>query len=116
MLEVVVRAAICPLGCWPFVVQLCLWTLQRAPPAVALAPWTAVLVASVAMPALQLAIPSPLPPLRSRSFSSVRHRNPRTARLPFPVISSSDHLVCHFPPSDRTTARGNGNRTRHSPG
>src|SRR5450631_48622 len=68
MLEVVVRAALCTL-LLALVVQLCLWTLRVRHSKLLLSAWTAVLVASVAMPALQRTIPSAVPTLLSRPFS-----------------------------------------------
>ena len=105
MLEVVVRAAICTL-LLAFVVQLCLWTLRVRHPKLLLAPWTAVLVASVAMPALQRAIPSAAPTLLSRSFSraGIVNSSVRAPPLPFSVISSSI-ISSAISPSDATTAR-----------
>jgi beta-lactamase regulating signal transducer with metallopeptidase domain len=105
MLEVVVRAAICTL-LLAFVVQLCLWTLRVRHPKLLLAPWTAVLVASVAMPALQRAIPSAAPTLLFRSFSraGIVNSSVRAPPLPFSVISSSI-ISSAISPSDATTAR-----------
>jgi beta-lactamase regulating signal transducer with metallopeptidase domain len=102
MLEVVVRAAICMLPL-AFAVQLCLRTFRVRHPKLLLSAWTAVLVASVAMPALQWAIPSAAPMVLSRTFSAAGIVNPgiRAPLLPLSVISSA------ISPSgaDATTAR-----------
>jgi beta-lactamase regulating signal transducer with metallopeptidase domain len=101
MLEVVVRAAICTL-LLAVAVQLCLRTLRVRHPKLLLSAWTAVLVASVATPALQRVIPSAVPTLLSRPFYPAGIVNPgiRASLLPFSVISSSV-----ISPSGATTAR-----------
>jgi beta-lactamase regulating signal transducer with metallopeptidase domain len=90
MLEVVVRAAICTL-LLALVLKLFLWTLRVRHPQFLLSAWTAVLIASLAMPALQLFIPSAVPASLSRSFSPAGIVNPRVAeQLPsLSAISST---------------------------
>jgi beta-lactamase regulating signal transducer with metallopeptidase domain len=56
MLEIVVRAAMGTM-LLAFVVQLCLWALRVRRPKLLLSAWTAVLAASVAMPAISSTIP-----------------------------------------------------------
>jgi beta-lactamase regulating signal transducer with metallopeptidase domain len=56
MLEIVVRAAMGTL-LLAFVVQLCLWALRVRRPKLLLSAWTAVLAASVTMPAISSTIP-----------------------------------------------------------
>ena len=68
MLEVVVRAALCTL-LLAIVVQLSLSALRVRHAKLMLSSWTAVLVASMAMPALQRAIPSAVPAPVTRSIS-----------------------------------------------
>jgi len=89
MVEVVVRAALCTL-LLAGVVRLCLSTLRVRHPKLLLSAWTAVLVASVAMPVLQRAIPSVVPTLSSRSFSPALIASPgvRSPLSPLPAISS----------------------------
>jgi beta-lactamase regulating signal transducer with metallopeptidase domain len=109
MLEVVVRAALCTL-LLAIVVQLCLWTLRVRHPKLLLSAWTAVLVASMAMPALQRAIPSAVPALSSRSFSPAVVASPavRSQLSPLPaissVISSSSAITARVLESRRTSA------------
>ncbi len=105
MLEVVVRAAICTL-LLAFAVQLCLRTLRVRHPKLLLSAWTAVLVASVAMPALQRAIPSAAPTLLSRSFSraGIVNSGAPAPLLPLSMISSSLTSLATSP-SGATTAR-----------
>ncbi len=105
MLEVVVRAAICTL-LLAVAVQLCLRTLRVRHPKLLLSAWTAVLVASVAMPALQRAIPSAAPTLLSRSFSAagIVNSNAPASLLPLSMISSSLTSLT-ISPSGATTAR-----------
>jgi beta-lactamase regulating signal transducer with metallopeptidase domain len=89
MVEVVVRAALCTL-LLAGVVQLCLSMLRVRHPKLLLSAWTAVLVASVAMPVLQRVIPSAVPALSSRSFSPAVIASPgvRLPLSPLPAISS----------------------------
>lgn len=68
MLEVVIRAALCTL-LLAFLIQLCLWALRVRHPQLLLATWTAVLVASMAMPAMQRMMPSVVSAPLSRSIS-----------------------------------------------
>ena len=68
MLEVVIRAALCTL-LLAFLIQLCLWALRVRHAQLLLSTWTAVLVASIAMPALQHMMPSLVPAPLARSFS-----------------------------------------------
>src|SRR6266478_6151726 len=105
MLEVVVRAAICTL-LLAVAVQLCLRTLRVRHPKLLLSAWTAVLVASVAKPALQRAIPSAAPTLLSRSFSAagIVNSNAPASLLPLSMISSSLTSLT-ISPSGATTAR-----------
>ena len=87
MLEIVVRAAICTL-LLALVVQLCLLTLRVRHPRLLLSAWTAVLVASVTMPALQRAIPSAVPTKQSRSISPAGIVNRGIVQLlPLSVVS-----------------------------
>ena len=105
MLEVVVRAAICTL-LLAFAVQLCLRTLRVGHPKLLLSAWTAVLVASVAMPALQWAIPSAAPTLLSRSFSraGIVNSSAPAPLSPLSMISSSLTSLA-ISPSGAATAR-----------
>jgi beta-lactamase regulating signal transducer with metallopeptidase domain len=104
MLEVVVRAAICTL-LLAFAVQLCLWTLRVRHSKLLLSAWTAVLIASVAMPALQRVMPSAVPTLLSRPFWPAGIVTPgiRAPLSPMPVISSSV-ISSAISPSGATTA------------
>jgi beta-lactamase regulating signal transducer with metallopeptidase domain len=68
MLEVVLRAALCAL-LLALVVQLGLWAFRVRQAQMLLSAWTAVLVASVAMPLLQRVIPQTVPASVVRSFS-----------------------------------------------
>ena len=88
MLEGVVRAALCTM-LLAFVVQFGLWTLRVRHPKLQLSAWTAVLVASVAVPALQRVIPADVPTMLSRSFSPPPIINPgmQTRPLPLPAFS-----------------------------
>jgi len=98
MLEIVVRAAICTLllAAW---IQLCLWALRLRHPKLLLAAWTAVLFASVAMPALQRVIPSAVPTLLSESFAPAAIVNPG---LRAPRLSATAPAIS---PSGATAAR-----------
>jgi beta-lactamase regulating signal transducer with metallopeptidase domain len=90
ILEIVVRAAICAL-LLTLVVKVCLWALRVRHPKLLLSAWTAVLIASLAMPALQRVIPSAVPASLSGSFSPAGIVNPgAAAQLPsLSVISST---------------------------
>ncbi len=100
MLEIVVRAAICTL-LLAVLIQLCLWALRLRHPKLLLAAWTAVLFASVAMPALQRVIPFAVPTLLSGSFSPAAIINPglRAPRLPLSATAPAAS------PSGATAAR-----------
>jgi beta-lactamase regulating signal transducer with metallopeptidase domain len=100
MLEIVVRAAICTL-LLALVVKLCLWTLRVRHPKLLLSAWTAVLIASVAMPVLQR-LPSAVPAPLSRSFSPVGIVNPEVA-APLPPLSVISSTIFS---SGATAARG----------
>jgi beta-lactamase regulating signal transducer with metallopeptidase domain len=89
MLEVVVRAALCTL-LLALVVQLCLWALRVRHANLLLSAWTAVLVASLAMPALQGVAPSALPlPLPSFSLAGVVDPVTPAPRSALPTFSAS---------------------------
>jgi beta-lactamase regulating signal transducer with metallopeptidase domain len=100
MLEIVVRAATCTL-LLALVVKLCLWTLRVRHPKLLLSAWTAVLIASVAMPVLQR-LPSAVPAPLSRSFSPVGIVNPGVA-APLPPLSVISSTIFS---SGATAARG----------
>lgn len=100
MLEIVVRAAICTL-LLALVVKLCLWILRVRHPKLLLSAWTAVLIASVAMPVLQR-LPSAVPAPLSRSFSPVGIVNPEVA-APLPPLSVISSTIFS---SGATAARG----------
>jgi beta-lactamase regulating signal transducer with metallopeptidase domain len=100
MLEIVVRAAICTL-LLALVVKLCLWMLRVRHPKLLLSAWTAVLIASVAMPVLQR-LPSAVPAPLSRSFSPVGIVNPEVA-APLPPLSVISSTIFS---SGATAARG----------
>jgi beta-lactamase regulating signal transducer with metallopeptidase domain len=100
MLEIVVRAAICTM-LLALVVKLCLWTLRVRHPILLLSAWTAVLIASVAMPVLQR-LPSAVPAPLSRSFSPVGIVNPGVA-APLPPLSVISSTIFS---SGATAARG----------
>jgi beta-lactamase regulating signal transducer with metallopeptidase domain len=100
MLEVVVRAAICTL-LLALVLKLFLWTLRVRHPQLLLSAWTAVLIASLAMPALQLFITSAVPASLSRSFSPAGIVNPRVAEQ-LPSLSAISSILS----SGATATRG----------
>lgn len=77
MLEVVVRAALCTL-LLAFLIQLCLRALRVRHAQLLLSTWTAVLIASMAMPALLRTMPSIVPAPLSRSFSMANVMTGRT--------------------------------------
>ena len=89
MLEVVVRAALCTL-LLALVVQSCLWALRVRHATLQLAAWTAVLVASLAMPALQCMVPTALPaPVLSFSLAKVVEPATPAPRSALPQNSSA---------------------------
>jgi beta-lactamase regulating signal transducer with metallopeptidase domain len=97
MLEVVVRAALCTL-LLALVVQLFLWGLRVRHANLQLSAWTAVLVASLAMPVLQRVVPTALPaPLLS--FSPAQLADPATPapRSALPQISYPSAAVTRAP-------------------
>jgi beta-lactamase regulating signal transducer with metallopeptidase domain len=101
MLEVVVRAAICTL-LLALVLKLFLWTLRVRHPQLLLSAWTAVLIASLAMPALQLFITSAVPASLSRSFSPAGIVNLRVAEQ-LPSLSAISSTILS---SGATATRG----------
>jgi beta-lactamase regulating signal transducer with metallopeptidase domain len=93
MLEVVIRAALCTL-LLALVVQLCLWGLRVRHAKLQLSAWTAVLVASLAMPALQRVVPAALPvPLLSFSLAEAVDPATSAPRSGGPGVSNAGATV-----------------------
>ena len=102
MLEVVVRAALCTL-LLALVVQLCLWGLRVRHANLQLSAWTAVLVASLAMPVLQRVVPTALPaPLLSFSLAQVVDPATPAPRSALPQISYPGAAVTRAPEAHQT--------------
>ena len=102
MLEVVVRAALCTL-LLALVVQLCLWGLRVRHANLQLSAWTAVLVASLAMPILQRVVPTALPaPLLSFSLAQVVDPATPAPRSALPQISYPSAAVTGAPEAHQT--------------
>ena len=104
MLEVVVRAALCTL-LLALVVQLCLWALRVRHANLQLSAWTAVLVASLAMPVLQREVPTALPaPLLSFSLAEVVDPATPASRSALPQVSYPSAAVTPAPEAHQTFA------------
>ena len=111
MLEVVVRAALCTL-LLALVVQLCLWGLRVRHATLQLATWTAVLVASLAMPVLQRVVPTALPaPLLSFSLAKLVDPATPAPHSALPEISDGGATVTRAADTHQTFARLESHKT-----
>jgi beta-lactamase regulating signal transducer with metallopeptidase domain len=104
MLEVVVRAALCSL-LLALVIQLSLWGLRVRHAHLQLSAWTAVLIASLAMPALQCTVPTALPaPLLSFSLAEVVDPATPAQRSALPQVSDPAAAVTRASEAQRALA------------
>jgi beta-lactamase regulating signal transducer with metallopeptidase domain len=111
MLEVVVEAALCTL-LLALVVQLCLRGLRVRHATLQLAAWTAVLVASLAMPVLQRVVPTAVPaPLLSFSLANVVDPATPAPRSALPEISGSSATVTRTADTHQTFTRLESHKT-----